>query len=214
MVTFISLETIVVIHEFQIQNGFMPSIDEMMRELNRSRDPVKKRIDRLIRDGFATRQPRKSRTLQLTEKAIEYLKEIGKYQGDSEDLPSPTQIPFRGEIAAGYLSEPALSSEFIDFECPDPKTHFSLRVSGDSMIEAGILNGMTAIFKEVPVDYEPKPGTIVAACVEGSGTTLKRFYRQGSIVILRAANPKYPDQRIETCETSVKIQGVLYLLKP
>jgi repressor LexA len=201
-------ETLIKIHEFQVANRFASSIDDMMQELKLSRSAVQQRIDQLKKKGLITRQSGKSRTLQLTQKAIEYLQFIGKYRGNSENFPFPQKIPFWGEIAAGYLSEPAVSPEFIDFECPDPKTDFSLRVSGDSMIEAGILDGMTAIFKRVAENYEPKPGTIVAAYVEGFGTTLKRFYREGSIVILRPANPNYPDQEIDTGETSVQIQGI------
>ena len=99
----------------------------------------------------------------MTEKAIAYLQSIGKYQGNSAESSSPIKIPCWGEIAAGFLSEPAISPELIDFECPDPKTDFSLRVSGDSMIGAGIANGASVIFKRVPDGYEPRPGQIVAA---------------------------------------------------
>ena len=208
MITPVRSQTIVFIHEFQFQNGYAPSTDEMMQRFSLARSPVKERVDLLIRDGFATQQSRKSRTLQLTQKAIAYLQSIGKYQGNAGSISFQRKLPFLGEISAGFVSLPATTSEFLDFEHPNPETDFSLRVSGDSMIGAGIVNGASVIFKRVPDGYEPRPGEIVAAYVEGSGTTLKRFYRQDSIVILRAANPDYPDQKIDTCETSVQIQGV------
>jgi repressor LexA len=208
MVTKVLLETLVVIHQFQVEHEISPSIRDIRDVVERGQWSVQSRIDRLKELGYLTRDSDRRRSLRLTQKAIEYLQLIGKYQGNSQDSSSQRKIRFLGEIAAGYLSEPAVSPEFIDFECPDPQTDFSLRVSGDSMIGAGILDGMTAIFKHVPENYEPKPGTIIAAYVEGLGTTLKRFYREGSIVILRPANPNYPDQRIDPCETSVKIQGI------
>jgi repressor LexA len=78
---------------------------------------------------------------------------------------------------------------------------------GDSMIEDMIAEGDVVIMQPVPDPEQLKNGLIVAARVEGHGTTLKRFYRKGEQVTLKPANPKY--RPIEVKAASVQVQGVL-----
>jgi repressor LexA len=85
--------------------------------------------------------------------------------------------------------------------------HFALRVIGDSMIEDLIAEGDFVIMRPVPDPEQLKNGLIVAARVEGHGTTLKRCYRNGVQVTLKPANSKY--QPIEVMANSVQVQGVL-----
>lgn len=198
-------ETLIFIHRFQVEQGTSPTIRELETGLGIGHGSAQSRQNRLIEKGFLQSLPGKARTLRLRSQAIEFLKSIGEY------LLPPTNsnvIPLLGEIAAGYLSDPATEIENFEIEHLDFAHHFALRVSGDSMINAGILNGVVAIFKQVPDGYEPKPGAIVAAYVEGAGTTLKRFYRQGWQVILKAANPLYPDQTLDTRQTLVQVNGI------
>ena len=75
------------------------------------------------------------------------------------------------------------------------------------MIEDLIAEGDVVIMQPVPDPEQLKNGLIVAACVEGQGTTLKRFYRKGERVTLKPANPKYIP--IEVMAKSVQVQGVL-----
>ena len=75
------------------------------------------------------------------------------------------------------------------------------------MIEDMIAEGDVVIMRPVPDPEELKNGLIVAARVEGHGTTLKRFYRKGERVTLKPANPKY--RPIEVTAKSVQVQGVL-----
>ena len=75
------------------------------------------------------------------------------------------------------------------------------------MIEDLIAEGDVVIMRPVPDPEQLKNGLIVAARVEGYGTTLKRFYRRGEQVTLKPANPKY--QPIEVTANSVQVQGVL-----
>jgi repressor LexA len=75
------------------------------------------------------------------------------------------------------------------------------------MIEDLIAEGDFVIMRPVPDPEQLKNGLIVAARVDGHGTTLKRFYRQGDRVTLKPANPKY--EPIEVMATSVQVQGVL-----
>jgi repressor LexA len=120
-----------------------------------------------------------------------------------------TGVPVLGAIAAGGLVEPFTDTvEQLDispvFRQPG---NFALRVIGDSMIDDMIAEGDVVIMRPVPDPDQLKNGLIVAARVEGHGTTLKRFYRKGEQVTLKPANPKY--EPIEVTATSVQVQGVL-----
>lgn len=205
MMTPVLQEALIFIYQFQVQQGTSPTVRELSTGLNIGHGSAQDRRDRLINLGFVERLQGKARNLKLTAQAIEFLRSIGEYLV----ITNPSNvIPLLGEIAAGYLSDPATESEAFEIEHLDSESHFALRVSGDSMVNAGILNGVVAIFKQVPDGYEPKPGTIVAAYVEGAGTTLKKFYRQGWQVILKAANPLYPDQPFDTRQTLVQVNGI------
>jgi repressor LexA len=114
-----------------------------------------------------------------------------------------------GAIAAGGLVEPFTDvTDSLDlshlFRQPD---YYALRVMGDSMIEDLITEGDVVIMQPIEEPEHLKNGTIVAARVEGYGTTLKRFYRRGERVILKPANSKYTP--IEVTATQVQVQGVL-----
>nr|WP_276324165.1 LexA family transcriptional regulator [Anaplasma marginale] len=119
--------------------------------------------------------------------------------------------PILGAIAAGGLVEPFteekekekldLSNLFRQSNC------FALRVIGDSMIEDLIAEGDVAIMRSLGKGEELKDGEIVAARVEGSGTTLKRFYRQEDTITLQPSNRRYDP--IEVTADRVEIQGIL-----
>jgi repressor LexA len=204
MLTTVLSETLVCIHQFQSRYDISPSIRYLSRELNLGPSTVVGRRNRLKVLGFIDYLPGKMRTIRLMPGAIAHLIELGEYHGISS---VKKQIPLLGEIAAGYLSQPATNPESVELEDFDPDRDFGLRVSGDSMVNVGILDGFIAIFKRVPDGYEPKAGEIVAAYVEGFGTTLKRFYRDGWNVRLEAANPEYSLPPIDTRETFVRIDG-------
>ncbi len=198
-------EALVFIYQYQVQHDTSPTVRELSAGLSIGHGSAQDRRDRLINLGFLQRLQGKARNLKLMQRAIEFLASIGEYQAVQINS---NIIPLLGEIAAGYLSDPATELEAFEIEHLDSANHFALRVSGDSMVNAGILNGVVAIFKQVPDGYEPKPGAIVAAYVEGSGTTLKQFYRQDWQVILKAANPLYPDQSFDTRQTLVRVNGI------
>lgn len=97
--------------------------------------------------------------------------------------------PILGSIPAGY---PALAVEDIEgyasIPYPDTENYFFLRVSGDSMINAGIQSGDLVLIRRQPCADN---GQIVAARVNGDEATLKRYTRQGGTVLLLAENPAY-----------------------
>jgi repressor LexA len=168
-----------------------PSIRQMMRAMNlRSPAPVQSRLEHLRAKGYIDWTEGKARTIRILGGA-------------------PAGVPVLGAIAAGGLVEPFTDAvEQLDvspvFRQPG---NFALRVIGDSMIEDLIAEGDVVIMRPVPDPEQLKNGLIVAARVEGYGTTLKRFYRRGEQVTLKPANPKY--QPIEVTANSVQVQGVL-----
>lgn len=168
-----------------------PSIRQMMRAMNlRSPAPVQSRLEHLRSKGYIDWTEGKARTIRILGGA-------------------PAGVPVLGAITAGGLVEPFTDAvEQLDlsplFRQPG---NFALRVIGDSMIEDLIAEGDVVIMQPVPDPEQLKNGLIVAARVEGHGTTLKRFYRQGEQVTLKPANPKYLP--IEVTAKSVQVQGVL-----
>jgi repressor LexA len=202
-------ETLVFIHHFESRYHVTPSYSDFRAGMKIGQGTIQYRLRQLKAEGYTTALKGRNRSLCLTEKAVAALKTIGQYQESNSVIPfANSSIPFFGEIAAGYLSEPAMNEGSIELDI-DPSTHFALIVSGDSMIEAGILDRSTVVLKRVPDGYEPKPGQIVAAYVEGAGTTLKRFYRDAhNAIVLEPANATYKAQTIKP-GTFVKINGVL-----
>ena len=118
-------------------------------------------------------------------------------------------MPILGAIAAGGLIEPFTDAvEQLDFSNMSlPPQTYALRVSGDSMIEDLIADGDLVLLRPVPEPDHLKNGTIVAARVEGHGTTLKRFYRIGDRITLKPANRNY--NPIEVPAVYVQVQGSL-----
>jgi len=175
------------IHEHQ----HAPSIRQMMRAMSlKSPAPIQSRLDHLRRKGYIDWSEGQARTIRITRS-------------------NAGGLPVLGAIAAGGLVEPFTDApEHLDlgsiFRQPN---FFALKVHGDSMIEDHIAEGDLAIMQPVSAPEAIKNGTIVAARVEGHGTTLKHFYRKGEQVTLKPANPKY--QPIEAKAIDVHLQGVL-----
>jgi repressor LexA len=155
-----------------------PSIRQMMQAMNlKSPAPIQSRLEHLRSKGF-----------------IKY---------------AASGVPIFGAIAAGGLVEPFIDgTEKFDLS---PMFHqsdyFALKVIGDSMIGDSIVEGDMAIMQPVKDSGDVKNGTIVAARVEGQGTTLKRYHRQGEQITLQPANPKY--KPIEAEAHLVQLQGIL-----
>jgi repressor LexA len=201
-------QALIGIYRFSLKYSVTPSVRELALFMGKGQGTMQDARNRLKKQGFIDWRPNKGRTTVITEKGLVYLSSIGEYRSPRDDMGNGNHIPCLGEIAAGYLSQPAMQEEWIEIGHFNANENFVLRVSGDSMIEAGIHDRAIAIFQRVPDNYEPKPGEIVAAYVEGFGTTLKRFYREGWKVILEAANPQYPPQAFDIRQTFIRIHGV------
>lgn len=177
--------------EYIRQSQHSPSIRQMMEAMKlKSPAPIQSRLEHLRTKGYIEWTEGKARTIRILQ-------------------PVRQGVPVLGAIAAGGLLEPFTDSvEQIDFSSLFlPSQTFALRVMGDSMIEDYITEGDVVIMRPVAEPDQLKNGTIVAAMVDGHGTTLKRFYRLGDRVTLKPANSKY--QPIEVSARNVQLQGAL-----
>lgn len=169
-----------------------PSIRQMMRAMNlRSPAPVQSRLEHLRAKGYIDWTEGKARTIRI----------LGITPGGG--------VPVLGAIAAGGLVEP-FTDDIEQLELSPvfrQPGNFALRVIGDSMIEELITEGDMVIMRPISEPEQLKNGAIVAARVEGYGTTLKRFYRTGERITLKPANSKYLP--IEVAAKNVQVQGVL-----
>ena len=200
--------------------GISPSYEEMKNSLNiKSKSGIHRLISALEERGFIKRLAHKARALEvlkLPETASandiynSFSPSVIKGGLDNENKKGIHEIPVLGQIAAGTPIE-AIQNEVSRVSIPEELSkngeHFGLKVSGDSMIEAGINDGDTVIVKKTDTANN---GQIVVALIDDHEAMLKRLRRKGKVVALESANKRYetkifgPDR--------VKVQGVLVSL--
>jgi repressor LexA len=158
------------------EKGFAPSIHEIGRQFKiASTNGVSDHLKALEKKGYIRR---------VGKRAIEIVNALGKTA-----LIATREVPILGKVAAG---KPLLSEENIEgvITIPDDmgsgKT-FALQVKGDSMIDAGILDGDRVIVKQ---QGTAENGEIVCAVINGEAT-LKRFFKKDGVITLKAENEKY-----------------------
>ena len=202
-------------------SGVSPSYEEMKNALNlKSKSGIHRLISALQERGFIRRLAHKARALEVL-KLPETASANDIYNSfspsvirgglDSENSKkSPNKIPVLGRIAAGTPIE-AIQNEVSRVTIPEELSkngeHFGLKISGDSMIEAGINDGDTVIVKRAETANN---GQIVVALIDDHEAMLKRIRKKGKVVALESANKRFetkifgPDR--------VKVQGVLVSL--
>ena len=185
------------IARFQDENGYCPSYEEIAHGLDlASLATVHKHISALETKSYLKRGFNQSRSLELAPK---YLQE----QRRAKPL---LEVPLLGRIAAGSPVESVEQRETLNFgDFTGNGNAFALQVRGNSMIEDHICDGDLILLENVA---EVRDGDIVVALVEGSETTLKRFYREASgHVRLQPANAAM--KPILVAARDVQIQGRL-----
>lgn len=208
-------------------SGFAPSFEEMRAALGlRSKSGVHRLITALEERGFLRRQRHRARALEVLRMPQEspaagftptviqghFAARLPQGRPATPPLPPPQTavIPLYGRIAAGLPIE-ALRDPGSTIEVPPgllgPGEHYALQVSGDSMIEAGIMDGDIVILRR---SEEAESGQIVVALIDGSEVTLKRLRRRGNSIALEPANPRH-ETRIFPADR-VRVQGVLVAL--
>lgn len=185
--------------------GVPPSYDEMKDSLGlASKSGIHRLITALEERGFLRRLPNKAR-------AIEVLKLPEGYDASKALTPAPAndsyEIPFVGKIAAG-LPIAAIEDSYNLMAVPPSMLgngdHFALEVEGESMIEAGIMDGDIVVIRKANT---ARNNEIVVALVDQDEATLKRIYRTGGQVELIAENKDFPTKIYGP--DRVEVQGVL-----
>ncbi|SNY93695.1 repressor LexA [Cohaesibacter sp. ES.047] len=222
-------ELLMFINERIKESGVPPSFDEMKLALDlRSKSGIHRLITALEERGFIRRLPNRARALEilkLPEASLPTLNVAGRgfspsvvEGGLGKKPPQPISpepkeestsmsVPVMGRIAAGVpISAIQNQSHTISvpIEMLRGGEHFALEVRGDSMIEAGILDGDTVLIKK---SDDAVSGDIVVALVDDEEATLKRLRKKGASVALEAANPAY-ETRIFGPDR-VRVQGKL-----
>ena len=201
--------------------GVSPSYEEMKNSLNlKSKSGIHRLISALEERGFIRRLAHKARALEvlkLPETASandiynSFSPSVIKGGLDSENTKkSINKIPVLGKIAAGTPIE-AIQNEVSRVAIPEELSmngeHFGLKVSGDSMIEAGINDGDTVIVKKTT---NVESGQIAVVLIDDQEATLKRIRKKGNTIALEAANKNY-GTKIYAAHR-IKIQGKLVSL--
>ena len=159
------------------EKGYAPSILEIGAKFKIvSTNGVSDHLKALEKKGYIRR---------VGKRAIEVLSMLGKPM-----LAAVREIPILGRVPAGkpFLSEENVEGLLTITNDMGSGKLFALQVKGDSMIDAGILEGDRVIVKQ---QGTAENGEIVCALIEGEAT-LKRFYRKNGVVTLKAENQKYP----------------------
>jgi repressor LexA len=225
MLTRKQLELLRFIHERLKEAGVPPSFDEMKDALDlRSKSGIHRLITALEERGFIRRLPNRARAIEVvrlpdavshgvggrtrgfTPSVIEG--HLGRVRANSEDEGGrPVSVPVMGRIAAGTPIEAIQTRSHTISIPPDMLSagdHFALEVRGDSMIEAGILDGDLVLIRRVET---ADTGDIVVALIDDVEATLKRFRRRGASIALEPANSSHEVRILPP--SRVKIQGKL-----
>jgi len=211
MLTVKQHELLSFIHDRLAETGVSPSFDEMREALElKSKSGVHRLISALEERQFIRRLPNRARALEVVR-----MPERGTVTSLVPPAPpvvtataanDTVEIPMHGKIAAGTPIEALQGSE--GFAVPaallGPGEHYALEVSGDSMIEEGILDGDYALIRKVDT---ARDGEIVVALIDEAEATLKTFRRDGAMILLDPANRHYATQRYRPDQ--VRIQGRL-----
>jgi repressor LexA len=201
------------IHQRLGETGVSPSFDEMREALDlKSKSGVHRLISALEERQFIRRLPNRARALEVLKMPdiAAPAATVSNIASARPNMPMAANdtidIPLHGRIAAGTPIEALQGSE--SFSVPaallGPGEHYALEVSGDSMVEEGILDGDFALIRRVDTARE---GEIVVALIDDEQATLKTFRREGQMIRLDPANRSYEAQRYRP--EQVQIQGRL-----
>ncbi|MGL4989842.1 MAG: transcriptional repressor LexA [Sarcina sp.] len=177
------------------EKSFPPSVREICTAVSlRSTSTVHSHLKTLERKGYINRDTTKTRALEI----IEF----------SERKKEMINVPIIGKVTAG---QPILAIENVEDTFPLPSNYikhnkdlFILKVSGDSMIEAGILNGDLAIIEKTNV---AENGDIVVALIDCEAT-LKRFFKEKNYIRLQPENSTMDPIIIDDCSILGKLAGL------
>ena len=190
------------------ETGISPSFEEMKDALDlKSKSGVHRLISALEERGFIRRLPNRARALEVLKLPESKAATVTPIRPVAAAPANDTmEIPLHGKIAAGTPIEALQGTETFSVPAAllGPGEHYALEVSGDSMVDEGILDGDFALIRKVDV---ARDGEIVVALIDDEEATLKTFRREGNMIRLDPANRQYEPQRYDP--RRVQIQGRL-----
>ena len=192
-------EVLQFIAEYIDGNGYSPSIRDVAGRFECSVKGAYDHVVALEKKGLIERARNRSRSILLGQRGKQVL-----------GVEEAAKIPILGRIAAGVMTYADQNVEdYVNLPMEnmqhDAGSLFALRVKGDSMINAGIKENDIAIFRE---QQSASTGDIVAAMVDDEAT-VKFFFRQAGRVVLKAANPLYPDMYFNEIRILGKLKSLI-----
>ncbi|NNM68140.1 MAG: transcriptional repressor LexA [Spirochaetales bacterium] len=181
--------------DFLLRNKFPPTIREIANHFEISVKGAYEHVKALEKTGIIHCNQNQSRSIEILEDV------------DEERL--LTTIPILGRVAAGL---PILAEENLDGSVHLPQeflgrgSHFALRVKGDSMTGAGIMDGDLAVIRS---QNSAENGDIVVAMTEDDAVTLKRFFKERTRIKLQSENPAYNPLFLQNVRLLGKLVSVI-----
>jgi repressor LexA len=177
------------------RRGYPPSVREIGEAVGlSSSSTVHAHLAALQDKGYLKRDPTKPRAMELVYEAE---------SGAAIERRPVRHIPLVGDVAAGTG---VLAAENIEESVPVPEDFtgagqlFMLRVRGDSMVEAGILDGDYVVVRQQP---DADPGEVVVAGIPGEEATVKTFLRRRGKIVLRPENPSMDEMVFDPEDVSI-----------
>ena len=179
-----------------LERGFPPAVREICEAVHlKSTSSVHSHLETLEKNGYIRRDPTKPRAIEILDDAFNLTRR------------EMAQVPIVGRVAAG---EPLLAEQNIEDYFPIPVERlpnnqtFLLQVKGESMINAGILNGDYILVEQTP---SASNGEVVVALVE-DGATVKRFFKENGHYRLQPENDTMDPIIVDDCKILGKVFGV------
>ncbi|QQK76233.1 transcriptional repressor LexA [Salicibibacter cibarius] len=185
------------------KKGYPPSVREIGEAVNlASSSTVHGHLARLEKKGYIRRDPTKPRAIEVL-----HLDEDGNEIAEA-DKPASAYVPLIGKVTAGV---PITAVENVESYMPLPDDFvgsdqvFMLTIEGDSMIDAGILDGDQVIVRQQPTADN---GDIIVAMTDEQEATVKRFYNEGDHIRLQPENQTLEPIILDNCQVLGKVSGV------
>ena len=179
-----------------LERGFPPAVREICQSVGlKSTSSVHSHLESLEKNGYIRRDPTKPRAIEILDDSFQMVRR------------EMVNVPVVGTVAAG---QPILAEQNIDSYYPIPaefmpnEQTFILKVKGDSMVNAGILNGDSVVVKQQSTAHN---GEIVVALVDDSAT-VKTFYKEDGHIRLQPENDTMDPIIVDDCQILGKVFGV------
>ena len=184
-----------------LERGFPPAVRDICEAIHlKSTSSVHSHLETLEKNGYIRRDPTKPRAIEILDDSFNFTRR------------EMVNVPIVGRVAAG---EPLLAEQNIEEYFPIPmdfmpnKQTFMLKVKGESMINAGILDGDYVLVEERKTAHN---GEMIVALVD-DGATVKRFYKEEGIIRLQPENDTMEPIIVPDCTILGKVIGVFRFMK-